>query len=86
MKAFKGTTSLFSLHYILHQEAMYAESLKTAYVMDTAVKSVNFICANTLNCCKFVALLGQIESRLGKIIYHTNVRSLTHESVLQCFI
>jgi hypothetical protein len=34
-KEFEGTTSFFSLHCILHQEALCAESLKMTHVMDT---------------------------------------------------
>jgi hypothetical protein len=53
--------------------------------MDTAVKTVNFICASALNHHEFEALLGEIESEHGEIIYHTNVRWLIRGSVLQVF-
>jgi hypothetical protein len=46
MKEFEGTTSFFSLHRILHQEALCARSLKMTDVMDTVVKTVNFIRAS----------------------------------------
>jgi hypothetical protein len=46
---------------------------------------VNFIRANALNHREFVALLGEIESEHGEIIYHTNVRWLSRGSVLQWF-
>jgi hypothetical protein len=39
MKEFEGKTSLFSLHFILHQEAACAKSLKMTYVMDTVVET-----------------------------------------------
>jgi hypothetical protein len=58
MKEFEGTTSFFSLHCILHQEALCAKSLKMTHVMDTVVKTVNFIRASALTHRKFVALLG----------------------------
>jgi hypothetical protein len=53
--------------------------------MDTAVTTVNFIRASTLNHHKSVTLLGEIESEHGEIIYHTNVRWLSRGSVLQRF-
>jgi hypothetical protein len=83
MKWFEGMTSSFSLHCILHQEALRAKSLKMTHVMDTVVKTVNFICACALNHREFVALLGEIECEHGKIIYHTNLRWLSRGSVLQ---
>jgi hypothetical protein len=74
MKEFEGKTSSFSLHCILHQEALCAQSFKMIDVMDTVVKTVNFIRACALNHREFVALLEEIESEHGQIIYHTNVR------------
>jgi hypothetical protein len=44
---------------------------------------LNFIRASALNHREFVALLGEIESEHGEIIYHTNVRWLSRGSVLQ---
>jgi hypothetical protein len=53
--------------------------------MDTVVKTVNFIRASAINHHEFVELLGEIESEHGEIIYHTNVRWLSHGSVSQWF-
>jgi hypothetical protein len=55
------------------------------HVMDTVVKTVNFICASAINHHEFVELLREIESEHGKMIYHTNVRRLSRRSVLQWF-
>jgi hypothetical protein len=85
MKKFEGKTSPFSLHCILNQKTLCTKSLKMSHVMDTVVKTMNFIGACALNHCEFVALLGEIESEHGEIIYHTNVRWLSRGSVLQCF-
>jgi hypothetical protein len=85
MKEFEGKTSFFSLHRILHQEALCAKSLKMSHVIDTVAKTVNFILASALNHCEFVALLGEIESEHGEIIYYTNMRWLSRGSVLQQF-
>jgi hypothetical protein len=85
MKEFEGKTSFFSVHSILHQEALSAKSLKVTHVMDTVVKTVNFNLACALNHREFVALLGEIESKYGEIIYLTNVRWLSRGSVLQRF-
>jgi hypothetical protein len=85
MKEFEGKTSFFGLHSILHQERLCAKSLKMTHIMDIAVKTVNFIHASALNHCEFVALLGEIGSEHGEIIYHINVRWLSRGSVLQWF-
>jgi hypothetical protein len=62
MKQFKGMTSFFSLHCIIHQETL---------------------CASVLNHRECAALLGEIESEHGEIIYHTNVRWSSRGSLLQ---
>jgi hypothetical protein len=54
-------------------------------VMDTVVKTVSLIHASALNHREFVALLGEIESEHGEIIYHTNLRWLSCGSLLQRF-
>jgi hypothetical protein len=54
-------------------------------VMDTVVKTVNFICACALNNREFVALLGKIKSEYGEKIYRTNVRWLSRGSVCNGF-
>jgi hypothetical protein len=71
MKEFKGKISFFSLHYILHQEALCAKSLKMTHVIDAVVKTVNFIRASALNHREFITLLGETESEYGEKIYHT---------------
>jgi hypothetical protein len=49
MKEFEGTTSVRSLHCILHQQVLRAKSLKMNHVMDTVIKIVNFIPATIVN-------------------------------------
>jgi hypothetical protein len=56
MKEFEGKTSFFSLHCILHQEALCAKGLKMTHVMGTVVKTVNFIRASALNHSAFVVV------------------------------
>jgi hypothetical protein len=85
MKEFEGKTSFFSLHRILHQEALRAKCLKMTHVTVTVVKTVNFIRASALNHRDIVALLGEIESEHGEIIYQTNVRWLRRGIVMQRF-
>jgi hypothetical protein len=53
--------------------------------MDTVIKTVNFIRASALNHSEFVAFLEEAENEYGEIIYHTNVRWLSRESVLKRF-
>jgi hypothetical protein len=48
--------------------------VQTLQVVNTVVKTVNFIPTDALNHSEFVALLGEVESEHGKIIYNTNVR------------
>jgi hypothetical protein len=85
MKEFEGTTCFRSLHCILHQHALCAKSLKMNHVMDTVIKTVNFIRASVLNHREFVAFLEEVENKYGEIIYHTNVRWLSRGSVLKLF-
>jgi hypothetical protein len=62
MKEFEGTTSFRSLHCILHQQALCAKSLKMNHVIDTAIKTVNFIRASALKHSEFVAFLEEAEN------------------------
>jgi hypothetical protein len=72
LKEFGRTTSVFSLHSVLHQEAVHEKCLKTIDIMDMLKQ--NFIHASAFNQPEFLALLEEIESEYGKIFYHTNVR------------
>jgi hypothetical protein len=58
MKEFEGTTSFRSLHCILHQQELCAKCLEMNHVMDTVIKTVNFIRASALSHREFVAFFG----------------------------
>jgi hypothetical protein len=47
------------------------------------LQKVNFFRGSTLNHCESVALLDEVESEYGDIIYHINVRRLRRGSVLK---
>jgi hypothetical protein len=83
MKEFEGKTSFHSLHCILHQQAPSTKSLKMNHIMDTVIKTVNFIRASALNHREFVAYLEEVENEYGETIYHTNVRWLSRGSLLK---
>ena len=45
------------LHFLLHQEALWAKSLKMSHVVDTDIQTVNFIRVCVLDHSEFKALL-----------------------------
>jgi hypothetical protein len=76
-KEFEGTTYFRSLHCILHQQELCAKYLEMNHVMDTVIKTVNFIRAIVLSHREFIAFLEEVENEYGEIIYHNNVRCLS---------
>jgi hypothetical protein len=55
------------------------------HVMDTVIKTMNFIRESSLNHREFLALLEEVGKEYGGKIYYTNVRWLNRGSVFKRF-
>ncbi|CAM5161300.1 unnamed protein product [Natator depressus] len=78
--------SFTSIHCIFHQEALCSKSLQMKEVMDVIVKIINFIRAQGLNHRQFTSFLASMDSKYGELLlYHTQVRWLSHVNVLKRF-
>ncbi|KAH1178575.1 hypothetical protein KIL84_012277 [Mauremys mutica] len=77
--------SFTNIHCILHQDALCCKSLQMKEVMDVVVKTVNFIHAQGLNHRQFTSFLASMDSEYGELLYHTEVRWLSHGNVLKLF-
>lgn len=81
-----GVTKLFAaVHCILHQEALCSKSHQMKGVMDIVFGAFNFIRSRALNHRQFVSRLEAVGSEHGDILYHTEVRWLSHGKVLKRF-
>ena len=74
-----------SVHFILHQEALYSKSLQMRKVMDVAVKTVNFIRSRGLTHRQFKSFLADMDSEYGELLYRTEIKWLSRGNVLKCF-
>ncbi len=73
------------MHCIIHQEALCAKAIQMNDVMTTVVKTINLIRSRALNHREFRSFLSDIDAEYGEVIYHSNVRWLSHGSALQRF-
>ncbi|CAM4695462.1 unnamed protein product [Leuciscus chuanchicus] len=73
------------MHYIIHQEALCAKTVQLGDVMNTVVKTVTIIRARGLYDREFQAFLSDVDAEYGDVLYHSEVRWLSHGYVLQRF-
>ena len=74
------------MHCILHQKAICSKSLKIKEVMDLVVKTINCIQSWGLNHRQFKSFFADMDSKHGKILYHTEVQWLSRGKVLKRFL
>ena len=56
------------------------------HVMLVIVLIVNYLQTRKLKHCLFISFLEEADSEYGDVVYHTNVRWLSHAKVLKQFI
>ena len=78
---------LLSFHYILHQEALCAQTFppECTEVMNVVIQIVNKIMAKGLNHRQFRASLDEVESTYSDLLLHNRVRWLSRGEVLKRF-
>lgn len=76
---------IYLIHYIIHQEALCAKSLKYYEVMKIVIKVVNFIRTTGLNHRQFREFLSSLESNYIDIPYFCEMRWLNRGKTLECF-
>ncbi len=74
------------VHSLIHQQALCCKVLKWESVMKVVVSCINFIRANGLKHWQFQAFLAELESAHGDVLYHTEVRWLSHGQSLEAFL
>ncbi|EZA55208.1 General transcription factor II-I repeat domain-containing protein 2B, partial [Ooceraea biroi] len=76
---------IYSIHCIIHQEALCAKSLKYDEVMKIVIKVVNFIRTTGLNHRQFREFLSSLESDYTDIPYFCETRWLSRGKTLERF-
>ena len=76
---------LLKVHCIIHQEALCAKHVTMKEVMETVVKTVNFIRSRALNHRQFQQLLQEMNSEYGDLLYLPEVRWLSRGATLERF-
>uniref|UniRef100_A0AAY4DM40 Transposase n=1 Tax=Denticeps clupeoides TaxID=299321 RepID=A0AAY4DM40_9TELE len=72
-------------HCILHQEQLCARSVGTGDVVRDVIKIINCIRSKALSHRQFRALLEEVDSQYKDVLYHQEVRWLSHGKVLKRF-
>ena len=64
------------IHCIIHQQALMVKTIpdKLLYVLNNAIKAVNFIKANALNSHLFTELCKESDFMFKNLLLHTHVR------------
>ena len=76
------TSELTAYPCIIHQETLYGKVLKMEHVMNAVTQTVNFIQTRGLYHRQFQSSMREIDSEFADIPYHTEVRWLSREKVL----
>ena len=76
---------VFTVHCIIHQEALCGKALKMDHVMNAVVKTVNEIRAKGLKHRQFRAFLEELDGEYKDLLYHCEVRWLSRGKVLERF-
>ncbi|XP_066515342.1 general transcription factor II-I repeat domain-containing protein 2A-like [Hoplias malabaricus] len=74
-----------ALHCIIHQQALCSKCLRFDNVMSVVVKCINQIRSRSLKHRWFRALLEEMESQYGDVLYFTEVRWLSSGNILKRF-
>ena len=72
---------LLKVHCIIHQEALSAKLVTMHEVMQTVVKTVNFIRSRALNHRQFQQLLQEMDSKYDGLLYFSEVRARAHSGL-----
>ena len=76
---------LLKVHCIIHQEALCAKHVPMNEVMQTVIKTVNFICSRAVNHRQFQQLLQEMDSEYGDLLFFSEVRWLSRGATLERF-
>ncbi|GBM18543.1 General transcription factor II-I repeat domain-containing protein 2A [Araneus ventricosus] len=78
---------ILTFHYIIHQEALCAQTLpaEIVEVMNFVIKIINSILAKALYHSQFKDFLEEIDSQFSDLLLHNKVRWLSRGNVLQRF-
>ena len=72
-------------HCIIYQKNLCSEVLGFEDIMKKVVQSVNFIRSQALNHRQFKAMLDELDSEYGDLVYFSNVRWLSRAATLKRF-
>jgi len=81
----RGFQKPLQVHCLIHQHALCCKVLKWDSGMKVVVSSVNFIWANGLSHWQFQEFLSELDCNYGDVLYHSEIRWLSHRRVLKRF-
>nr|KAF6501055.1 hypothetical protein HJG59_008042 [Molossus molossus] len=78
-------SDLIICHCIIHQESLCAQLLWLNSVMSTIMSCINFVKSREFNSCQFKELLQDLDSEYRDLVYHCEVRWLSHGKMVMKF-